>query len=588
MNSPPPQEPRSPRRVDLDRFGWALAAYSAVGYLVCFWRLGAARVIQMEGMVADGARHLVASGEWWVPKVYGEIYTFKPALAYWLAGLAYRLTDPPEEWLLRLPFAASIFALGLAALLWVRPLAGNRPAALCAMASVSGIVVVEKVRLAEFDGLLTAGVGVAIVAACHNLAAPRARLGVWLVGYLGLTFGFLAKGVPALMFYPPGVLVAALAARRFRRLLNWRHLAAATLFALLVGGYLAAAYRSAGAAAFEQPLAESRVRGLGWLEAQPDADERAAKLRQGEFVLAGDEADVARRPLVALGRSLAKPLLIGVAFLPWTLVLPWVRSRRLTAGLGDTERLLLRSAGAFLLAGVVVSMAVPTHAMRYYMPLAAPAGLLAGLLLGSRRDGAGPRRLIQLARGLALVASTLALAGALLFDTPPVSAVERALLGLVGLLTLTAILRVGRCRPGDRLPALMTLAAIALIAVNTLGIQARKAARRDLSRQAAQLADYLPPDGPVWVLGPSDIAGKNSSLLFYLRREVLAFRLAGPLPPPGSYCIVPSDRLPELAPVPSLVWEPLGRIEHHARDFLVGRCSGRDDPTESDPQRPGA
>ena len=85
--------------------------------------------------------------------------------------------------------------------------------------------------MAEFDISLTAGVGVAVAAACYNLAASRPRWSIWLLGYVALAVGFLTKGVPALAVFAPGLLVAAWAAGRFRRLLGWRHLSAAALFA---------------------------------------------------------------------------------------------------------------------------------------------------------------------------------------------------------------------------------------------------------------------------------------------------------------------------------------------------------------------
>ena len=89
------------KTVDLNRRSWALVAYSIVAFFVCFWRLGAGRIIQMEGMVSDGARSMLASGDWLVPRVYGEIYTFKPALAYWFAAIAHGITDPAFDFLRR-------------------------------------------------------------------------------------------------------------------------------------------------------------------------------------------------------------------------------------------------------------------------------------------------------------------------------------------------------------------------------------------------------------------------------------------------------------------------------------------------------
>lgn len=566
--------------IDLDNLGWALAAYSAVASLVCFWRLGAAGVIHMEGMVADGARHMVASGDWLVPRVYGEIYTFKPALAYWLGAFAYAITDAPSEWLLRLPFAASVFALGLGVFMLIRRLIGNRIAALSAIATVSGVIVGEKVKLAEFDGIVTAGIGIAIAAACYNLAARKPRGGVWLLGYLGLTIGFLAKGVPALMLYPPGVLAAGWATKRFRRLLDWRHIVAALMFLALTGGYLLGAYRSAGPAAFEQPLAESKLRGFGWIEPKLDEEAKAEKLQKGEFFLAGDEAEVASDPLATLGRTLAKPFLVLAAFLPWSLLVPSTLSRVSLREADSPTAVLTRAAAAFLLAGVLLFMAVPTHAMRYYMPLCVPVGVLAGIRAGGDFfAGKHSGRMLKICAAVAIGVSAVTAAAAFALETPPVTVAQRAVIALVGLLALGASVAVIRKRPRDAVAALLVLVVVCLSVLGNLGILVQKEAKRNLRQEARELAAALPDEAPVWVLGPSDLAGKNSSLLFYLRRPVLAFRLAGPFPPDGSYCIIPSDRLEELARAPRFEFDPVIRVEHPWRDFLLGPCSERAPPT---------
>ena len=61
---------------DLSRWPGALFLYSLVAGVVCFWRLGAIGLVSMEGMVVDGARHMLESGDWIVPRVYDEIYTY--------------------------------------------------------------------------------------------------------------------------------------------------------------------------------------------------------------------------------------------------------------------------------------------------------------------------------------------------------------------------------------------------------------------------------------------------------------------------------------------------------------------------------
>ena len=563
------------RPFDLDRAAWAVCAYIAVATPVCFLRLGSFGLVQMEGMVANGGRHMLATGEWWVPRVYGEIYTYKPALAYWLAAIAHRLSDPPPEWLLRLPFAGAVFVMGLAVLLLCARLVGYRVASVSAIATISGGVVIEKVRLAEFDGLVTAGVGIAIVAACVNLSARQPRLGIWVLGYLGLAAGFLGKGAPALMVFAPGLVVGAWVTGRPERLLDRRHVAAALLFVAVAGGYLFAAYRAAGPIIFEQPLAESKLRALGWSWQPPqEPSERAAEPR-----LATSETAIASQPLAVVARSAAKPVLILAAFLPWSLLAPFALSRRGRRSVAAETDLLIRAAGAFTVMGILSFMLVPTHSMRYYMPLCTPVGILAGLSAAERigLEAKRHQRLLIASAWLAVLCSVIAISGGFVLETPPVSTTARVALTVIGVLALALTALASRSRERDTLALLLCLSALMYLAIERLGRQTIKEDRRDLRALALELGPHLPANEPVWVLGPADVAGKSSSLLYYLDRSIVAFRPDGIRPPRSSICLLASDRVDELDDPPGFAFEEIARVEHVWRDFLLGRCSWQTD-----------
>ncbi len=328
----------------------AILWYLLASVPICFLGMGAIDVITMEGIVADGARYMDRTGEYSVPRLYGEIYSYKPPLAYWLALASFRLFGGESEWALRFPFALSGLLIGLAVLLVTSRVLSPRTGLLCAFASLTGALTLQKIHLAEFDMPLAAGVGIAAAVACHNLSAERARAGLWLIGYLALALGFLAKGVPALMFYGPGLLLAALATRRYRELFRPAHLAGVLLFTLVVSLWVASAYQAAGWEAFAQPLAEGREKGLAW-------------------------------SLATIGETLLKPLKAWALFLPWSLLLP--TSLSVFRG-SDPSRRLAATAGAFVVAGVAMFMLVPAAQSRYLLPLAAPVGILSGALVRSR------------------------------------------------------------------------------------------------------------------------------------------------------------------------------------------------------------
>ena len=553
--------------LELDRWPAAVALYAILGGLACFWRIGATGLVSMEGMVVDGARHMLDSGDWLVPRVYGEIYTYKPALAYWLASIPLRLASQPAEWLIRLPFAGCGFVMGLVVLLLVGSAAGRRAGLLSALAAVGGVLFLQKARLAEFDIVVAAGVGVAVAAACYNLAAERARAGIWMLAYLALAAGFLAKGMPALMVFGPGVIVAGVVSGRFRRLLRPSHAAAALLFVAITGGYLWIVYQTAGAEAFEQPLLESQVRGFGW------------KWRQGGDVLsktdgfrfAAGGGDLGASPAGALALTLGKPALIWAAFLPWSLLLPFY-GRRVGWRSATTAGRLGRAAGAFLAAGTLGFMAVPTHEMRYYLPLCVPAAVLCGLTAAGRSPRAGRLGRVTLIAAAAIALVTV-LSGLVVLPSPQVGAVSRLAIVLVGTAGGAALLVLGRRPVRGRVGAFLVIASLCVMAAESLGFQPYRASKRDLSPQALELSRYLPTEEAVWVLGPSDLAGKHASLYYYLERPVLSFR-PGRLPSGAAWCVLTSQAVDRLTETTGLVFRETGRSEHVWWSYRVGRCSG--------------
>ncbi len=559
-----------------NRTGWprALGLYALVAGAVSFWRLGAVGVLRMEGMLVDAARRMLAEGDWLVPRVYGEIYTYKPPLAYWLSSLPLRLDSQPDEWLLRLPFAACGFLLGLGILLLVGRQTSPRVGLLAALACVTCSIFVQQARMAEFDIPLAAGAGLAITAAAVNLARERPHPGLWLLAYAALAWGFLAKGVPALMVFGPGLLIAAVLTRRGRRLIAPGHLAAALAFLVLAGGYLTMAYRAAGPRVFSQPLQEAKIRGLSWGTGASDS-----ALAQADYLdLTEEPSDAVARPYGSLARTLAKPILVAVALLPWSLLWPLAFSRRTRTAPPTTAGRLSLAARGFLIGGILAFMATPTHAMRYYLPLAAPAGIVCGVAsVELHQLGARLVRWSRLAATLlALAVSSATAALAFVLPEPPMTLATRAALAAAGVLGVVITLRLRDRSATTALPALLVLTGLALLAAEGLGLQPARAQKRVLESQGRELARRLGTDRPLWILGPADLAGKSSSLYYYFGGEVRAFHRRGALPPDGAACVLPSDRLDDVHWPPEVRFHETGRIPGPRRDVVVGRCERAD------------
>ncbi len=446
-------------------------------------------VASMEGIIAVGARQMLATGDWFVPRLYGDIYAFKPALAYWLAAIPEYILGWQTGFTLRLPTAACGILLGLVLCRTIGRLINPRCGLWSALAAVTSVLFVEQVRSASFDVPLALGTGVAILYACRNLAMGQAKWHGWLVVYAGLCVGFLAKGTPAIAIYGSGLFVACLSLNQLRMLWSVPHLLGCALFVLICSAYITLCYKEAGSAAFTDHLGELLTRSGQWSWA-------------------------------TLGLRLLTPLMIFVAFLPFSAILVIVRLRPHVRKPTGTAKQLQKAAWAFLLTGTVVFLIAGTDEMRYYLPLIVPMAMLCGINAESffpignnwtTRIEPGPQ--------------------------PP-----QSLLGL---------------RLGRRTPIVLATLGLIWAIIYATAIQPSRVSRRSERMVASVLAPFIPDDTIIHVISQDS----HSSLCFYLNREARRWELRDPLPPNPIYLVLVDDERHILAERNDIKFTPLKSVK---------------------------
>ena len=492
----------------------------------------------MEGIVAEGARHMARTGDFAVPHLYGQIYAFKPPLTYWLVWASFELFGCENEWTLRFPVALCGFLMGLGVLAIFARRLGPRTACLCALASLTGAIVIQKIRIAEFDMPLAAGVGIAIAVACANLSAKRENRVLWLVGYAALAFGFLAKGVPAVMAYAPGLLIAALITRKFRRLVSPAHLVGLLCFLVPVGLWLMCAYQAHGSQAFEHPLAEARARGFDW-------------------------------GWKAVGLTLIKPAVVMAVFLPWTVVLPVVLSKSWRRSLDDSAGRLIGAALSFLLIGILVFMAIPTPNPRYYLPLCVPLGILAGVaatanLVDFKKLRASRHIASLICLAFLLVASIIICIEITNIHIQPFP--RAALTVLACSMAVVFVLAIRR-RDDKFLASTLILSALCFGAIEAWVLCPHRTITRS-QRQVARILDaHLPNDVTIWTTTRDDY----SSLFFYLDRPVQHFSIQTGKLPPNTFVVIFADQLSRLQARSDLKFTIIERVSQHGHEYTLIR-----------------
>lgn len=148
-------------------------------------------------------RDMVASGDWLVPRVGGDVYADKPPLFFWIMGVSLLATGS-----LRIAFLLPSLLSGLACLLLIYDLGRrlwNRETGLAAaLALLLTVEFVWQVRQAQIDATLLFWVVLGLYGLVRHLLLGPAW-GWYAVGWAAAGFGVITKGVgflPLLLFIP--------------------------------------------------------------------------------------------------------------------------------------------------------------------------------------------------------------------------------------------------------------------------------------------------------------------------------------------------------------------------------------------------
>src|SRR3954469_24609294 len=182
-----------------------MVAWGAIGWIVVFWRLGYASLLDPdEAHYAELTREMLHSGSWLVPLLDGHPYIDKPVLFHWLQGLA-MLVLGENEFDAALPSAIAAIAV-CATTRWVGIALFD--AAVGEWGAIMFATIPATFALASiglFDMVFTAFLFSAL--GCLLVAARDGRPRLEQAGYGLLALAVMTKGPVALILI--GLFVAA-------------------------------------------------------------------------------------------------------------------------------------------------------------------------------------------------------------------------------------------------------------------------------------------------------------------------------------------------------------------------------------------
>ncbi len=320
------------------------------GMLLFLYGIHQGDLYRTEGLRAIIGKEMYRTGDWVVPKLYGEPILTKPPLFYWAIASTGYLFGEVTTWSARLPAAlAGVGCLLIVFFILRRFSQSTWLPLLAALALPCSGMWLEKASSSEIDTLLVMfvlGAWACFLRVLEGLQASESPLGWWIATLLCVAGGVLTKWTGFLFFYVMAVPLL-LWQRQLWRLFHWHHLLAAFIGMAIVWCWLGLVVNDLG---------WTNVSNMLWKEGAP----RVLHSKNASQQL--------------LLETLLHPFkIIGIAA-PWSIIVLLGWRKRIFTSLTLIEKSLL----CWAVAGTLMMTVFPDHNIRQSFSLV-PAWTLLGV-----------------------------------------------------------------------------------------------------------------------------------------------------------------------------------------------------------------
>ncbi len=318
--------------------------------------LGTLEIKGEEGRRILPAVAMLQTGNYIVPQVGSDPYFNKPPLVNWLVAASFKLFGKRNEWAARFPSTLCVLAVALAFVTVARGALGTNGSLIGALVWMTNFGVIEKGRLIEIEALYVSLCGLAVICWLSWFQEKRSEWLTWIVPWIFLGLGLLAKGPLHLVFFYAVMLGVLWGKDELRAIWNWKHLLG---ILLMLGIFSAWA--------------------IPCLLMVQDGGVAHTWSRQFTGRLAGEDFKLS-------GWLMNIPRGLGY-FLPWVFCLPLAKWKHQTSETGTVRTSPFRVSSGLLwavLGSFLFISLLPGSLARYSMPLLVPAAWLVATLLDGR------------------------------------------------------------------------------------------------------------------------------------------------------------------------------------------------------------
>ena len=186
--------------------------------------LGSLEIKGEEGRRILPAVRMIETGNYIVPRVGSEPYLRKPPLINWLVAASFKIFGQRNEWTARLPSVLCVLAVALVFITVARRSLGATGSTVAALIWLTNFGMIEKGRLIEIEALYVSLFAIAFVCWLSWWEENRSPWLTWLVPWIFLGLGWLAKGPMHLFFFYAIVIAVLWRSRELRTIWNVPHL----------------------------------------------------------------------------------------------------------------------------------------------------------------------------------------------------------------------------------------------------------------------------------------------------------------------------------------------------------------------------
>jgi 4-amino-4-deoxy-L-arabinose transferase-like glycosyltransferase len=311
-------------------------------------RLATQSLVGEETRWGSGAREMLATGDWIVPRQQGRVFPERPPMTMWAMAAAGWLRGDVDPIAIRLPSAIAVVLTSLLIFAYTRAFASTVAATLAAIAYATMGQVLQIGRQGESEAVFALFVGASLLIWHLGYSRRWPKITTWSLGFAFTALAALTKGPQAPVYFAAITGIYLAMRRDWRYLFSWQFAVGGIFFAAIVAAWQIPFYLAtdwSAVVATWSGLAGDRIRLGGLVE-----------------------------------HAVSYPIETFACILPWSPIFVALLRRETRVHLSDQHH-----AVSFLLTGMAV--AYPTVWLaagargRYFMPLYPLAAVLVGLII---------------------------------------------------------------------------------------------------------------------------------------------------------------------------------------------------------------